>query len=31
MVCTMWNTINLNQNKAGMKDFGYEKSTALPL
>jgi len=31
MVCTMWNSINLNQNKAGMKDFGYEKSTALPL
>jgi tetratricopeptide (TPR) repeat protein len=31
MVCTMWNSINLNQNKAGIKDFGYEKSTALPL
>jgi tetratricopeptide (TPR) repeat protein len=31
MVCTMWNSINLNQNKAGTSDFGYEKSTALPL
>jgi tetratricopeptide (TPR) repeat protein len=31
MVCTMWNSTNLNQNKAGIKDFGYEKPTALPL
>jgi tetratricopeptide (TPR) repeat protein len=31
MVCTMWNSINLNQNKAGTSDFGYEKSSALHL
>jgi len=29
--CLAWNTFNLNQNKAGSLDFGYEKSTALPL
>ena len=31
MVCFQWNSVNLNQNKAGTMDFGYEKSTALPL
>jgi tetratricopeptide (TPR) repeat protein/uncharacterized integral membrane protein len=31
MICTTWNSINLNQNKAGSRDFGYERSTALPL
>ena len=30
-VCLEWNSVNINQNKAGMTDFGYEKSTALPL
>ena len=30
-VCFQWNSVNLNQNKAGTMDFGYEKSTALPL
>ena len=29
--CFEWNSINLNQNKAGTLDFGHEKSTALPL
>ncbi len=29
--CFEWNSINLNQNKAGTLDFGYEKSTALRL
>ena len=31
IVCFQWNSVNLNQNKAGTMDFGYEKSTALPL
>lgn len=31
VVCFVWNSVNLNQNKAGIMDFGYEKSTALPL
>jgi tetratricopeptide (TPR) repeat protein len=30
-VCTEWNSIHLNQNKAGNLDFGYEKPAALPL
>ena len=29
--CFEWNSVNLNQNKAGTLDFGHEKSTALPL
>jgi lipopolysaccharide biosynthesis regulator YciM len=31
IVCFQWNSVNLNQNKAGTMDFGHEKSTALPL
>ena len=31
LVCSEWNSMNLNQNKAGNLDFGYEKPTALPL
>lgn len=31
VVCFEWNSVNLNQNKAGTTDFGYEKSTALLL
>jgi tetratricopeptide (TPR) repeat protein len=31
VLCYEWNSVNLNQNKAGMMDFKYEKSAALPL
>ena len=29
--CSEWNFVNLNQNKAGIMDFKYEKSAAFPV